>query len=971
MKGAGDWVVEIVGKKDGSTKTLGSGAIVAVDRIATVRHVLEGYPIEGARVMQYHDGSDPTEHVILEMVTETDERDAIAILRVSPEFSPECIAPFRNSWTAKGKRVEFCGFPQQPMNAKLLHGEGFVADKAPMRRALQYWIQISTKNVRKGMSGGPVAYDGTLVGLICESAGLGEDPDQFDTCWAIDASKLLGQPFNLASFDPAAGEMDEALKEELPLSLDDLLGPIDAPSPPVPVSNKFVGRKTLLERLAAFWASEGEGCDSVFTLHGIPGAGKSSVADRFLRELQEGAATLRPDLVIDYSFDDNELVEEFFDRIRKRLPAQFSELKPRPLIEKLLPLLDSHRILVILDALEWHQDHEGRITDPDLTFFIESFARVRRSKLLILSRRKVAPHVLGRDATVRRSDDELSSFSLEEARDLYGEIMGAVPPSTFVDLYGALGGLPQPLELLLVWLKKGAISSFDDALRIARHASSKHDPLEATTATLSRLTNLLSPDEQTAMMLVSQLSGEFSLRQMTEILAREDIDSRDGYFGGISANAVSVVLGRLEQFMFVKGSADASAYNSHKFIRRFFAQEFDKLGIDKRRRIHSRVAEFYSQKFTSPQSPASISEIDAGLDAVVHLCSADQYGTAFWFLDEKVQRGPTKEYVVTNRLGAASAFRKVLRNFFVGGDLLGEPLVTEEKEQYRLFHYAGYCESVLGRPEVGKTMLRKAGRGLAAVDAGGAVEIFRSAAYCAIAAGALVEANEVLAEAETCTAHAIGKEERMKLLAQRAETAHMTTNVDWKPLLANAQAYAIEHFNGDLATVLPRGTQFVHLLARTGDREQALALLRQLMDRADENGWKDIAARCRSLLLILSDEEEERRAHAEVYREALGKVDRVDLVTEIFIRQARYHIALGQFEDARRVLEEEMHSQRLNGYPYLALDKRITLRAASHDVQNYAGETWEKIASDCKACRYRWGLEDLARYKKDSRAGLI
>jgi hypothetical protein len=457
-----------------------------------------------------------------------------------------------------------------------------------------------------------------------------------------------------------------------------------------------------------------------------------------------------------------------------------------------------------------------------------------------------------------------------------------------------------------------------------------------------------------------------------DILKQPDFDVTDGLFDRVSENALLASLHSLKNHLLIYRSGDGQNYEMHQFIRRFFRQRFRSLTSDKQKRIHLRVAEAMRNRSSISRNPTALSEVDDGFEIARHLCLADQYNTAHQYLEMEVQRG--KEYVVTNVLGAASAYRSVMRNFFPDGDFTQEPLVERTADKLQIMHIAGYCESVLGRPDRGMEIISKSARG--AVDAsnpGFAVECYRAAAYCAVSAGALNEANSLLEEASNSVASLGQAEEQFKLFSQQVETAHMTKDADWQTPLKNMEDFASEHFVGDYAEFLPRGTSLVHVMTRLGRMEFASDLSTYLLRRAEARGWIDMIERYRSLRSVISNDEQERRTQSDRFSTAVERVQRADLVAEIVLRRVRYLISCSEFEQANSVLNEYAHVIEIEGFSYLSIDLKVTKMAARQGgIPNFEKtERWGEIEQSCRRLGYRWGISDIYRYISNPTAALI
>lgn len=973
-------LVEILQKPQGGEAAVsrGSGVIVATDRVATVRHVVrptsEGPVFEAAQleVVLHRDGTDAVRLSVARLLVGDDSRDDAALLILEGRMPSESVALIDNAERVYGKSVVFTGYPVGIPVARTYVGDGYVAPGGvKVDSNSRHWLQINTGNAHRGMSGGPVIckYSGRVVGLLTERLTPDGTSDLRPTAWALNAARLLNPPFNIP-FETSLGA--QTTKYAGPSKPPPVELTLEQLTPPATITayghvggpRRFIGRDDILTNLQIFWREDPrQNQNGSLVIHGLPWVGKSSVVGAFCEGLEEAEAAERPDLTLMHEFDEAGWVEAFFDMLRTLAPRQLNHAQPREIVDALTPLLQKHRVLVVLDAIEAYQSRDlatfGRITDPDLAYFVQTFQPGVRSRLILLSRVKPDLRVAGLPVITLR---EIGGLTQEDADSLYRAHMPEEPDPKWAELCEMLDHHPGGLTTILSHLTADRGLDLEWALNIARRPNGD-DPLVAIENLLADMSDELSAEERTVMMALSQFSGDAAEAQLQETLEEPETEIDDNLFTGISRNRLPELRDRLEKLALLHRTVGGNLH-VHAFVKRFFMRRFLEMYTDKQRNVHRRIANSYRARFNPPSIPTRLADLLPGLEAIIHHCKAGEIGAAWRFLENEVQGG--RAYKLSNKLGAMSAFWRVLTHFFEDEDFGNPACLPEGPARDSLLHSVGYCQSVLGaQPWQAFRILSESARGK--VQRGSpdeAMEVYRAAAYSAVAAGELRSALEILEE--TGTLSEVGPDENFKLLVQQTEISHMTIGQPWRERYNLVAAQIALPNDQPLELRLPRNCQFVPMLTRIGHLRRYNDLVEALRNHAQGEGWRDMAARHSSVIAVTSHDANKRAANAASAIDDLVGLGRVDLVAEMVTRYARYLIGEGRSEEALAFLTEQGSGLRLDPYPLLKVDFAITRCAAAGDRDGLQARE-----ADCRRLAYSWGLADVTAYLADPAALLV
>lgn len=967
-------LVEVRGVMDANRPiTLGSGFLVAEDTIATARHVVrnksdeEKIPIEHIAIVRYADGMEEQVRSVVEIIEGQDERDDIALIKFGTPFEEINVAKIDNVLSIQPSEVAFAGFPIGDAVETATIGRGEAAPgTVPISGARYHWLPIDTEESRPGLSGGPVVClkSGVTVGLITEHRIPDTQFDPKQKCWAINAGRLRDYPFDIPyeiTSDDETPKLNEAI------SFEQLVA-----TPAVPLENlyaldKFVGRAELLDMLTEFWSDTGRTSKSVFYLYGLPWVGKSLTIAEFRRRLSQENLEAPAQLEIEHDFDEEWPVEALFDKLRTLLPSRLNGLSNRALVDTFQVFLRENRVLFSVNALEKHQknslEEAGEVTDPDLQYFIDAFSEAESSKLFLTSRTRPKRFQAPESKWLSY---ELQGFSKKAAEALYKNFNDNEPPQEWISLCKEFDFHPGGLSTILAKMKASPELGLSWALDLARKTS-KEDPIEALSGLLEDSFEALSSEERTVMLALSQFSGDVQVAQLQSVIEEEDFETSDGLFVGISRNLTPQLLDRLRELMLLS-DAEFEELHVHRFVKRYFDIKFKGLFEDKQKRIHKRIATSYRSNFHVVENPTSIAQMLPGLETVAHLCKAGEYGTAARFLDFDVQ-GPDKEYKLSNKLGAVSAFWRTLLHFFPDEDLSQAIMLGDGPEKNSILHSVGYCQSVLGAsPKQAQKILRDCAKGMIEHASGDeASEVFRSAAYSAVSAAELKAANEILNEASEVPQ--LGPVEEFKILLQKTVTEHMRGDREWREHYDELKRQLNSDYQNDLEHVVPRNSLFVVFLARIGRLNDFSDIVDRLKNYAQSQGWREIVARMYSIASVTSGDATLRRERSEQALGLVEEIDRIDLAAEILVRQGRFLLGEGRWEPAK--IHLEMISEKLpaDHYPLLSLDYEISLAAAASAL----GENvdWEDLSGKCRFRSYDWGLKDIERFKADQGSRLV
>jgi tetratricopeptide (TPR) repeat protein len=224
----------------------------------------------------------------------------------------------------------------------------------------------------------------------------------------------------------------------------------------LPSAPKFIGREQELASLKEFWHSD----DNVLSLIGLGGAGKTALADQFLKWVEQEET---PERLMVWSFYDDPDANAFLETLYRFLTgAEEAEVKGSGWFHLLREQLSSNRkVLLMLDGLERVQRPAtdasgifGELEDPLLRGLLVRLATARGgTKALITSRFPVSTieQYLNRGYRVL----DVEQLPHEAARDLLASRGIQLNPDQLIKFIRRFGSHALSLDLLA-----GAVAAF-------------------------------------------------------------------------------------------------------------------------------------------------------------------------------------------------------------------------------------------------------------------------------------------------------------------------------------------------------------------------------------------------------------------------------------------------------------------------------------------------------------------------------
>lgn len=496
--------------------------------------------------------------------------------------------------------------------------------------------------------------------------------------------------------------------------------PASLPDPPLPVSPRppeepaarawsplhvhtlqravhFVGRREILDALSA-WAATSPPSPRVVALIGVGGAGKTAIAERFLRGLGDAP---RPGGLFIWSFYDDPRTEAFLDQAARYFAPDEGAAAPPPIPpgERLPRLQEALRKgpphLLLLDGLETVQAEggggraHGELGDALLRRLLCAVARgLGNTRMLVTSRFELA---------------DLTSWSGEGIQTIRPGSLSPEDATGLLRRWGIRGEDPALLELsartgghaLSIAMLGSYVGAFlgGDPDRFDRKSLSLADQDDVLArrlqAVLSAYARALSPAERDLLSRLSVFSGGAS-----EAVLLSLIEAGGDLAGGMadwSAADLRRGIARLTRLGLVFSTRRGGpSYSAHPFVQQHFKAL---LGVPLDR-IHA--AQHRAQTPSLDRSPHQPTRAEAELDAyealLLHLLDTDHPSEAFGVY----MRALGGFANLGLRLGDMARGARVLRAFARGDDPRGFPAMLPASIRSGLAYEQGLYAGALG-----------------------------------------------------------------------------------------------------------------------------------------------------------------------------------------------------------------------------------------------------------------------------------
>lgn len=578
--------------------------------------------------------------------------------------------------------------------------------------------------------------------------------------------------------------------------------------------------------------------------------------------------------------------------------------------ERLAALIRAERTLLVLDGVEPLQHPPGRqggaLTDEALRVLIELLADGMDGLCVLTSRLPIADLDDRAGASVLRQ--RLERLSTDAGVALLGALGVQGPPEALRAAVDDYGGHALALRLLgsyLVEVEGGDIER-RDAIEGLTEAEGGGEQAQRVMAAYDRW---LAPADRAVLRVVSlfdRAADPAAVEVVLQAPAIEGLIDEESRAPKAWRRAVGhlVALGLVER-------AGDSALDVHPLVREHFAAALRGEAPEGRKAAHLRL---YAHFAAGSDRPLTLKGIEPLFRAVTHGCAAGRHSEVF---DEIYRRRIQRfgRYYATNALGAFAATLATLGHFFVEPWTTPHPALSPS-QAIAVCSSAGFSHRALGHLDRASSLTDAAlSRSVQVGDAYGAAALAVDLGQILLLKGeiraAITRGREAVAYADGMRGD--GRINKTLWAAKNARAAlgeflHFAGRLDEARLVFDK---AEDHERLVRSTLRGRhGYRYDDLLLTLGDyasvrrrnedRLPSLTLARPLL-----RGIGRLTLGTVSMCAPTSDGwEAEARAHLDAAVVALRVARRRDYLPRGLLARARFHRRTGDFDAARRDLDE-------------------------------------------------------------------
>jgi tetratricopeptide (TPR) repeat protein len=373
-----------------------------------------------------------------------------------------------------------------------------------------------------------------------------------------------------------------------------------------------------------------EGSHRVVTIFGQGGIGKTALACRVMRKLEQDAdvhglvylSTISTGISFGQIYRDSARMlggaveQKLLDTWRK----EESDPDPSQKIQSLLNAFGTHRCVLLLDNVETIMDERGALSDPDLQQFLNAFlAQNHGSRLLITSREPLTPASENRkyQKVVPLDQGLPPDFAIELLRDLdkTGELELRDAPETLLkEAVDKTQGYPAALEAIISNLSEQQGLQLETLL--ADEALFRGSVIKnLVQAALSRLNR----DGHRVMQALSVFG-----RPVRDVAVHYLLDPY------MPATTVQETLQRLTRALYINVRRSTGDLTLHPFYREFSYNQIPAEGNDgyNRKALESRAATYYAQLRSPREAWKSVKDLAPQVFEFGHWLRAGEYDRA-------------------------------------------------------------------------------------------------------------------------------------------------------------------------------------------------------------------------------------------------------------------------------------------------------------------------------------------------------
>ncbi len=901
--------------------------------------------------------------------------DDIVLLQLTDEssFEPGLVAKIGSAKNSKLHEFQSFGY-RRLQNYQGLPAFGKIIDYCdkPQGTNLQCEpLMLSSQNIDSGMSGAPVLDipRNLIVGIIYAFWNSADAHPDCSTGFAVDAKVL--------SLEPICLEMQE---DDLPKGL--------APAPRTdikearalvtpqqnavwnnapPSLKEWTGRSKLLQEITSDWI---DSHIRVSGLIGFGGEGKSSLARQWVDDLIANKSLPQPEGIFWWGFYERRSVDEFFDGALAYLGG--GKIDPRKIPSSNLKaqiigaMLGAGRFLFVLDGLEvlQHQDGDmyGSILSPDLKTFLELFASPDHGSFCLVTSR--VPLMDLEEYTTYRHRDVERLLPLD-GQDLLRKLGVRGDDDELDRVVADWGGHALTLSLLASYLKD---HHGGDVRKVWDIPSPTADEprYERVHRVLRRYDDHLDGAEKAFLKLFSAFRRPVDRDAFRIFRAKSEK-------GGGALNVPIVALNdsqfeamvkRLVDYRILRHEPGSGQYSTHPLIRAHYSTLLSKGHRGQAEWAHKQIKDYYLARAQDMPDKPTLEDLTPLIEVIHHACQCGAYDEAFSILWERIERHT--EFYIGHKLGAWGAELEVLKEFYPGGDISQEPLVSISGAKSWILNTVGLCLDNTGRGNLADRFYeRSLAIDLESEDWTNASAGYQNLSVLYCYRGDLARSLQSAGQALDLARRAGEKDRERGSLACQAWAYHLQGDLD-KASQHFRDAEALEKERDPSLSYLCslRGIQHADHLRRRGEAVYARKVTEANLETCKSEHWPDSISRCHRILAdLFADGGQQERAR-ENYGQALELArsisSRLVLIESLLGRGRWYAKIMKDHVAALSDLTEALEYARAGGYRLYEADIRIGLawahlaagdKAAARDEAGYA----RQLSLDMG---YYWGKKD-------------
>lgn len=581
-------------------------------------------------------------------------------------------------------------------------------DKPDSRVLLGKPLMLKSQHIDSGMSGAAVLdlKRNLVVGVITETWDSGRKFTDRDTGFAVDSMVLHFPPLSLPLYDelslkPSPQPFEFAHEVVNNAQLPNFPLPLAFHNAPSLLGRDWAGRTEMLSTLRVAWRDPKT---RIVGLIGFGGEGKSSVARCWLDELLADRMQLQPDGVFWWVFYESRRIETFLEAAITYLGGKYlaqvaQSTKVR--VDVIGALLQAGRFLFILDGLEvmQHQagDRYGFFENNDLKRLLELFAAPGHQSFCLVTSRVPLLDLLSETGYQQL---DVNRLSITEGRELMRNA-GIKGDNVKLDqLTEMWGGHALTLSLLaseIVERYNGDLSKLSD-LSILKKSEGIYEHVEGI---LHRYNNYLSEVERIFLMLFSAFRTPIKETAFMKVFRAEMAPrSLNTPITALDDLTFAATVKQLLAYRLLRYDPLTYQYTTHPLIRTYFQNrlsEYDQVQVQI---IHNCIKDYYLTTLGIIPEEPTLDTLTPLIEAVYHACSAKNYDAAFTLFREQLleqQQLGQQQYTLTHQLQAHETTLTLLTDFFPQGDIVQEPLTSDQKSSAFILNALGFVLLNLGR----------------------------------------------------------------------------------------------------------------------------------------------------------------------------------------------------------------------------------------------------------------------------------